>query len=1564
MSDPFAGPELEELSMQELWSWQRKLEAELKHVYVEKMEELVFARDLQLQQQDLETHIRECEVRQQERQETRERPLAVLETDHAALLKMMEVTAAEERAAAHKLVISETTRRSLRLKLSQTQQELLALQHAHQETDAAARDASQEERLKVVSKTMELLGRSLSEAERDHLQLEAALKERELATAELQKCVTNVEALMADETSELRGLTARHHSLEMDLQRILQHQAELNDVMRDLFTKKSTLLEQLQKAPECGDEVQEAIQVLLDQNTGMEEDVQEIAGCSLTEIQQVTERWAREGTAMVQQPGDIALMVRIVKKLIPEQVTPSQAKLWELKPAATLPAPPALSQEELQPSARTLFPLDYQEERQDQPTPISQAPAPASDAVECTPAQISEPLYTLTEPTTSPAPQTSEPSSPDKSRKPVGLFGRRWGVLGNIVRVGAAPLARTVGGVKGFIGNVISHGQPNPAAEVVVQQSVRSEATDGARVPTGPTPMTPRAFISHPLMSPRLVSQAPLGDLASPRRAGEVAFRYLQSPREGHQDGDLPSPRITPRGDLPSPRITPRGDLPSPRHTPRGDLPSPRHTPRGELASPRAGHPSPRSAPSPHTTPRATLPSPRSLEAVTNSNMDLQNNREMEVALQNVWGIASLATIDEGAEEVPDEEEEVADEEEVQDEEEVALRAPSVVPGYGCAGATATTLLPLEPLRAPSPTELAAPAELSSEADEGVHPAAAFGSPTPPRLSTAVPCADGEASAGAGVSPEETVISPTTNPSPHSIPSPSFNLDLSSITGVFAEEADERAQMLELGWSPLQTPTASRSPLRTPPLTPLSDLSRCSSDAQSQLPDSLASSVREQKESRSSKETAHADVTESPRGSVHRELGLDNQRISALHPAQAIDANAPEWPKPDDPPPSLEDVLEETHTPTANSLPGSTEMTMRVPDSVSSPTLAEPTQVELSNLHSESDGVTPGLTIVDVGAHTCEAAKLETGVDGQSEVETVATSDMERKAANQEVSEVASKAGSTVVSREGSEDGSAPSSRAGTPAPTSPNQSPTRPTSAEQPTMQAPVTLTTLSASATSPPDLVLTEPEQGLEGPTQPLAVLNDSGPGPTPTSSNTIPASSPADVGTAQLGELPASVDELDLTTVNDSLDMIETSSSAMVKNASPEALAAAGGASSSTGEVWAVEAQNVPVESGRESSSAADDGQTLTAQAPSRSADSEVASASHPTMQGGSRSPREGESIDSANEPLSAAASPNSSLFSTPIGSPDPKPLGGATQVSSVPKTLSPLGNVSGRVAKDSSCPSPAPAAAQPLAEEVEASSPAPMADMPTNLHSPLSCASRLSSSSDSISYVVRTNPLSLDEAENPSSTQVRHGNVDKQGPRALNFSQHHSPDRDANTEVSPCMRKTFVFLAGMDVSMREEDKARIASLDLASLRAHNQKVVDDDSRSIITSRSIGIASEEMNVMTNRSLGVAIHEMGNGNNKAVERNYPDNKESLASSVQALKTSNNTIDSGSPESFKEHETPAPNPTTRMQGDQKISVMPAADADPELVDPFIKSAEASESSPTRKKRGFFSCLC
>lgn len=65
---------------------------------------------------------------------------------------------------------------------------------------------------------------------------------------------------------------------------------------------------------------------------------------------------------MVQQPGDIALMVRIVKKLIPEQVTPSQAKLWELKPAATLPAPPALSQEELQPSARTLFPLDYQEE--------------------------------------------------------------------------------------------------------------------------------------------------------------------------------------------------------------------------------------------------------------------------------------------------------------------------------------------------------------------------------------------------------------------------------------------------------------------------------------------------------------------------------------------------------------------------------------------------------------------------------------------------------------------------------------------------------------------------------------------------------------------------------------------------------------------------------------------------------------------------------------------------------------------------------------------------------------------------------------------------------------------------------------------------------------------------------------------------------------------------------------------------------------------------------------------------------------------------------------------------
>lgn len=71
---------------------------------------------------------------------------------------------------------------------------------------------------------MELLGRSLSEAERDHLQLEAALKERELATAELQKCVTNVEALMADETSELRGLTARHHSLEMDLQRILQHQ--------------------------------------------------------------------------------------------------------------------------------------------------------------------------------------------------------------------------------------------------------------------------------------------------------------------------------------------------------------------------------------------------------------------------------------------------------------------------------------------------------------------------------------------------------------------------------------------------------------------------------------------------------------------------------------------------------------------------------------------------------------------------------------------------------------------------------------------------------------------------------------------------------------------------------------------------------------------------------------------------------------------------------------------------------------------------------------------------------------------------------------------------------------------------------------------------------------------------------------------------------------------------------------------------------------------------------------------------------------------------------------------
>lgn len=64
-------------------------------------------------------------------------------------------------------------------------------------------------------------------------------------------------------------------------------QAELNDVMRDLFTKKSTLLEQLQKAPECGDEVQEAIQVLLDQNTGMEEDVQEIAGCSLTEIQQV-----------------------------------------------------------------------------------------------------------------------------------------------------------------------------------------------------------------------------------------------------------------------------------------------------------------------------------------------------------------------------------------------------------------------------------------------------------------------------------------------------------------------------------------------------------------------------------------------------------------------------------------------------------------------------------------------------------------------------------------------------------------------------------------------------------------------------------------------------------------------------------------------------------------------------------------------------------------------------------------------------------------------------------------------------------------------------------------------------------------------------------------------------------------------------------------------------------------------------------------------------------------------------------------------------------------------------
>eukprot|EP00241_Pyramimonas_parkeae_P014557 CAMPEP_0114325676 /NCGR_PEP_ID=MMETSP0059-20121206/29263_1 /TAXON_ID=36894 /ORGANISM="Pyramimonas parkeae, Strain CCMP726" /LENGTH=1428 /DNA_ID=CAMNT_0001454489 /DNA_START=298 /DNA_END=4584 /DNA_ORIENTATION=- len=1428
MSDPFAGPELEELSMQELWSWQRKLEAELKHVYVEKMEELVFARDLQLQQQDLETHIRECEVRQQERQETRERPLAVLETDHAALLKMMEVTAAEERAAAHKLVISETTRRSLRLKLSQTQQELLALQHAHQETDAAARDASQEERLKVVSKTMELLGRSLSEAERDHLQLEAALKERELATAELQKCVTNVEALMADETSELRGLTARHHSLEMDLQRILQHQAELNDVMRDLFTKKSTLLEQLQKAPECGDEVQEAIQVLLDQNTGMEEDVQEIAGCSLTEIQQVTERWAREGTAMVQQPGDIALMVRIVKKLIPEQVTPSQAKLWELKPAATLPAPPALSQEELQPSARTLFPLDYQEEqRQDQPTPISQAPAPASDAVECTPAQISEPLYTLTEPTTSPAPQTSEPSSPDKSRKPVGLFGRRWGVLGNIVRVGAAPLARTVGGVKGFIGNVISHGQPNPAAEVVVQQSVRSEATDGARVPTGPTPMTPRAFISHPLMSPRLVSQAPLGDLASPRRAGEVAFRYLQSPREGHQDGDLPSPRITPRGDLPSPRITPRGDLPSPRHTPRGDLPSPRL--------------SPRSAPSPHTTPRATLPSPRSLEAVTNSNMDLQNNREMEVALQNVWGIASLATIDEGAEEVPDEEEEVADEEEVQDEEEVALRAPSVVPGYGCAGATATTLLPLEPLRAPSPTELAAPAELSSEADEGVHPAAAFGSPTPPRLSTAVPCADGEASAGAGVSPEETVISPTTNPSPHSIPSPSFNLDLSSITGVFAEEADERAQMLELGWSPLQTPTASRSPLRTPPLTPLSDLSRCSSDAQSQLPDSLASSVREQKESRSSKETAHADVTESPRGSVHRELGLDNQRISALHPAQAIDANAPEWPKPDDPPPSLEDVLEETHTPTANSLPGSTEMTMRVPDSVSSPTLAEPTQVELSNLHSESDGVTPGLTIVDVGAHTCEAAKLETGVDGQSEVETVATSDMERKAANQEVSEVASKAGSTVVSREGSEDGSAPSSRAGTPAPTSPNQSPTRPTSAEQPTMQAPVTLTTLSASATSPPDLVLTEPEQGLEGPTQPLAVLNDSGPGPTPTSSNTIPASSPADVGTAQLGELPASVDELDLTTVNDSLDMIETSSSAMVKNASPEALAAAGGASSSTGEVWAVEAQNVPVESGRESSSAADDGQTLTAQAPSRSADSEVASASHPTMQGGSRSPREGESIDSANEPLSAAASPNSSLFSTPIGSPDPKPLGGATQVSSVPKTLSPLGNVSGRVAKDSSCPSPAPAAAQPLAEE---------------------------------------------------------------------------------------------------------------------------KVVDDDSRSIITSRSIGIASEEMNVMTNRSLGVAIHEMGNGNNKAVERNYPDNKESLASSVQALKTSNNTIDSGSPESFKEHETPAPNPTTRMQGDQKISVMPAADADPELVDPFIKSAEASESSPTRKKRGFFSCLC